>query len=356
MHADVFVVASIADVDAIVSAAQTQHVDVIVALTEAGVLAAAEASERLNLPGLGLDVAIAATDKAEMRKRWRTAKLPQPDFEIAADIQQAQNKIRQIGIPCVVKPTRAWASKGVGVITEKIDVEAALLEAFAVHDGPVIIEEFVPGRLLTAEGFAFDDSAKVVAVGDVETQQVDQHRVNMSLQYPADFDARTISKASTLIVEAARSLGLRRCPFHCECMVAQNGIYLIEMAARGGGGHIFTVLYEPMTGFSGSVRHVQLLLQKRIDPLPDNLVQGGCYRFLSAPAGILERIEGADEASRMPGVIDLGIAIRPGQSGGAVTHDNARHGHVCTIGSNRTEALERAKAAAARVYFIMRQS
>ena len=262
----------------------------------------------MNLPGLGLDVALAATDKGEMRRRWRTAKLSQPDFEIAANIQQAQNKIRQIGIPCVVKPTRAWASKGVSVITEKVDAEAALLEAFAVHSGPVIIEEFVPGRLLTAEGFVSDDTAKVVAVGDVETQQVDQHRVNMSLQYPADFDAKIISEASNSIAEPARSLGLRRCPFHCECMVAQDGVYLIEMAARGGGGHIFTVLYEPMTGFSGVVRLVQHLLQKRMDPLPDNLVQGGCYRFLSAPAGILERIDGVDEASRMPGVIDLGIS------------------------------------------------
>src|SRR5262245_7056301 len=60
-NAHAFVAASVDDVDAIVDAARVHNVDAIIASTEAGVVAASEASERLGLPGLPVDVARAAT-------------------------------------------------------------------------------------------------------------------------------------------------------------------------------------------------------------------------------------------------------------------------------------------------------
>jgi biotin carboxylase len=353
--ADALVAASVDDVAAIVDAGRRHRVDAIIAATEAGVAAAAEASSRLGLPGLPIDVARAATDKGEMRRRWRSAGLTQPDFEVAGDIAAARAAVRHIGLPCVVKPTRSWASKGVGVITTQGEIEPALQDAWAVHGGPVIVEQFVPGNLLTAEGFAFDEVAEVVVMGDVETQEVDRHRVNMSLQYPADFTPPVMREAADLIGRAAIALGLRRSPFHCECMVAPGGVvHLVEIAARGGGGHIFTALYEPMIGFSGIVRQSRLLLGESFHPEPQRKVRGGCYKFLSAPQGVVERIEGVEQARAMPGVVDCGVVIKPGQRGGPVSHDNARHGHVCTIGSDRDEARALAGMAARRISFVMR--
>jgi biotin carboxylase len=354
-NADAFVAASVDDVAAIVDAGRRHRVDAIIAATEAGVTAAAEASLRLGLPGLPIDVARAATDKAEMRRRWRSAGLTQPDFNVAEEIEAARAAVRHIGLPCVVKPTRSWASKGVGVVTSKAEIEPALQDAWAVHGGPLIVERFVPGNLLTAEGFAFDEFAEVVVMGDVETQEIDRHRVNMSLQYPANFSPTVMREAAELIGRAAIALGLRRSPFHCECMVAPGGVvHLVEIAARGGGGHIFTVLYEPMTGFSGIVRQARLVLGESFALAPHRRARGGCYKFLSAPQGIVERIEGVEEARAMAGVVDCGVVIKPGQCGGPVSHDNARHGHVCAIGSDRDEAHASAGTAAGRISFIMR--
>jgi biotin carboxylase len=351
--ADGFVAASVDNVAAIVAAARTFQADVIVALTEAGVRSAAEASAHLRLPGLPIEVAEAATDKIKMRARWRESGLNQPDFALATTTEQARKVVAAIGIPCVMKPTRAWSSKGVSVVMTPADVEPAIVDAFNIHGGPIIVETFISGKLLTAEGFALDHEVEVVAIGDVDTQETDRHRVNMSLQYPANFTQRTVEEAKVLIGNAALSLGLRRSPFHCECMVSDAGVQLIEMAARGGGGHIFSVLYEPMVGFSGIIRQVELLLGKPFEQISRRFPRGGCYRFLSAPSGIIEHVEGVEEASRMPGVIDLAIAIKPGELGGRVTHDNARHGHVCTVGADRDSALDYAKAAASHVHFVM---
>ncbi len=354
VHADVFVSASVEDVDAVTEAAKANRVDVIIAATEAGMRAAASASRDLGLPGLPIETVHAATDKGEMRRRWAAAGLRQPRFDVAATAEEARNIIAGIGRPFVVKPTRSWASKGVSVVMTEPEIGIALADAFAVHGGPVIVEEFVPGRLLSAEGFVSDDTAEVTAIADVEIQDNDRHRVNMALNFPGNFEKQETAEATGLLQRAALALGLRRTPFHAECKVGPHGVELIEMAARGGGGQIFTVLYEPMTGISGIVRQVRLLLDEPVEALPSGPIRGGCSKFLSAPEGILERVEGVEEASRMPGVVDLGIVIAPGQPGGLVTHANARHGYICTIGPNRDEALALANEAARRVRFVMR--
>src|SRR5262249_1215065 len=232
--ADAFVLASVSDADAVTAAARTYRVDAVIAATEAGVRAAAEANHRLGLPGLPLEAAYAATDKAEMRKRWAAAGLCQPRFEIAVSREDAERAVRRFGFPCVVKPTRAWASEGVSVVASQADVAPALLDAFAAHGGPGVVEDFVPGRLLAAEGFVSAHGVGVVVTADVRLQDSDRYRVNMALCFPGDFAPPVLAEATSLMRRAALALGIERTPFHCECMVGPRGVELIEMAARGG--------------------------------------------------------------------------------------------------------------------------
>jgi carbamoylphosphate synthase large subunit len=191
--ADAFVLASVSDAEAVTAAARTHRVDAIIAATEAGVRAAAEASRRLGLPGLSVEAACAATDKADMRKRWAAAGLRQPRFEVAATCEEATQIIGRVGCPCVVKPTRGWASKSVSIATNEADIDLAVADALAVHGGPIIIEDFVPGRLLSAEGFVSDHAVDVVVTADVRLQDSDRHRVNMALCFPGNFERRVMA-------------------------------------------------------------------------------------------------------------------------------------------------------------------
>ena len=351
-HADIFLEHSATDLDAVVEAARKHQIDLVIATTEQGIRTAAAANYRLGLPGLPVNAANAATDKGAMRQRWAAAGLSQPKFKVVETAEIARQAIGQFG-SCVIKPTVGWASRGVSVINTPSDIDVAIDDAFAVSGGPVIVEEFIPGPLLTAEGFVSDGTADVVLIGDVTTQESDRHRVNMTLCYPGKFSSEILSEATDLITKSALALGLVRTPFHCECLVSPQGVVLVELAARGGGGHIFTVLYEPMTGVSGIVRQVRLSLGESVIPLPRTPIKGGCYKFLSAPPGTFFRVEGIEEASKMPGVVDIGISITPGEKGGMVTHDIARHGHLCTVGVDRAHALARAEDAANCVRFIM---
>jgi hypothetical protein len=81
---------------------------------------------------------------------------------------------------------------------------------------------------------------------------------------------------------------------------------------------------------------------------------GASLRFLTAPGGLLAAVEGVERARSLPGVLELGITLRPGERGGVVAFDNARHGYVVTAGATRDEAVARADAVARTIVFRMR--
>jgi biotin carboxylase len=352
-HGDDRVFGSIEDADAVTEAARQHRADLVMAATEAGVLAAATASERLGLPCIGVEVALTCLDKGRMRQAWKRANLQQPDFRLAGTASEIRDSLGKFGLPVVVKPRRAWSSKGVTVVTRSDQIEDAIESAIRHADGHgCIVERFIDGPLLTCDGFVKDGHVTFSMIGDVEFQGHDRYRVNMSLNYPANYPSATIREARNLIAHAVEAVGHRWGAFHCECIVGETGVHLVEIGGRPGGGHLFAHVIEQASGLDAPVVLANLLLRRDVDPSP--LKTGGaCYRFLSAPEGRFAVAEGLAEARQFPGVATIGLSIRPGEIGGAVTHDNARHGWVLTGGKDRDEALQRAKDALASIRIEM---
>ncbi len=351
--ADAAAIASVSDDVAIERAARAHGAAVILPGTEAGVLAAAAASERLGLPTYGLAAARRATDKIAMRETWAARALAQPEFRAVRDPARLDETIRAFGLPAVVKPARNGGSKGVSVIREPAEIAVAAGEA-AQHapDGRCIVERFVDGPLLTADGFVRGDEAFVAMIGDVETQASTRHRVNTALSYPAAYPPEIVAEARALIVDAVRALELRRGAFHAECIAGPDGVVLVEIAARGGGSYLSSTLVGAVCGLSGPVTFARLLLGDDVALAPAR-AGGATLRFLRAPDGIVARVDGLEEARALPGILEAGVAIGPGDRGGDVAFDNARHGHVVAAGATRDEAVARADAAARAIRFTM---
>ncbi|MBV8579530.1 MAG: ATP-grasp domain-containing protein [Candidatus Eremiobacteraeota bacterium] len=352
--ADAFAVASLSDAMEITKAARDVNASVIVPGTEAGVIAAAEASERLGLPTIGVELALRCTDKTAMRAAWQAAGLAQPMFRAVESPDALESALQDFGLPAVVKPARNGGSKGVSVVLSPDAIPFAVDDAVANSaDGRFIVERFVPGPLLTADGFVRGDEVFVAIVGDVETQSSTRHRVNLALNYPAAYPPAVVAEARALITAAIRGLGLRTGAFHIECIVGDDGVVLVEVAARGGGSYLSSTIVGAVCGLSGPVTFAQLLLGDPVALRPLH-ERGAVLRFLQAPDGIVDEIDGLEQARALPGIVELDVALTPGSRGGPVAFDNARHGHVVAVGATRAEAVARADAAARTIAFRMR--
>jgi hypothetical protein len=80
-------------------------------------------------------------------------------------------------------------------------------------------------------------------------------------------------------------------------------------------------------------------------------VGGAIVRFLVPPEGVLEEVEGVEEAHAVEGVHDVRVYREPGHVFGPFLRGADRAGAVLATGDSREEALERADRAAGLIRF-----
>jgi len=341
------------DTDGITDYAREIGADAILAVNEAGLLAAAEASQRLGLNHISPEIALRALDKGLMREAWNAAGLSQPKFQIVDEIAKIPDAALKIGYPLILKPTRNWGSRGISRADTPSDLEWSM-EFAGQHQrsGRFIVEQCVDGIEMTVEGLVKNGEVQILAKSDKEHQPHPRFRVAMGLNYPAKFPEAILQQTDELIIKAAQALGLNNCAIHAEVMVVGEEVYLIEMGARPGGGHIFGQIVEAASGVSMPRALAQILLGEEVNITPKHQ-HGAVYRFFAPPAGIFQSASGIEEAKALPGVLDFGFHLEPGTLVGAIEGDADRPGYCVTTGETREEAMRIADQAIATMRYEM---
>jgi biotin carboxylase len=341
------------DTGSVVRYASSKGVDLILAVNEPGVLTAAEASQQLGLPNIPPDVARRCLHKGLMREAWQRAGLPQPVFTIVRSADAIADAANSIGYPVILKPARNWGSRGVSRVAEPSDLSWSIEFASTnCPDGDFIVEQCLFGTEMTIEGLVKCGQLQVLAQSDKEPQQHSRYRVAMALNYPARFAQWQLDRATEVVTKAAQALGIENGSFHCECMVTETEVFLLEMAVRPGGGHIFGQIVEASSGVCMPQILVRLLLGEDPDIRP-RYQRGACYKFFSPPPGVFQRATGVEEARQLPGILDFGFHMRPGTSVSSIAGDADRPGYAVATAETRDEAIENANRAIASVKYIV---
>jgi biotin carboxylase len=324
----------------------------IMAVNDAGVLAASEVCEKIGLPGCSVEAVRRATDKGLMRESWSHYGLSQPKFIICTSREEIIIAIDKIGFPCVLKPCLNWGSRGVSVIHTKDDVNWAVNFAFNNNrNNRFIVEEYINGFEVTVEGLVKNNEVSILANSDKEHQYHPNFRVAMSLNYPAELQANLFEKLDSLIINAVKSLEINNAAFHAECMIRGEEVFLVEMAARPGGGHIFSFIVEAVSGINMPITLAKILSGEEVDIWP-KYNRGACYKFFNAPPGIYRALHHLDEARKTKGVLDIDFDLEPGTSVGAISGDADRPGYIVTSGKDRAHAVQVAQGAFDKLKFI----
>lgn len=345
----------VTDIRGVINYARQIDADVILPVNELGVLTAAQASRELGLPGLSTEVLEQCINKGRMRDCWHRAGLPQPEYQIVSSVEEIAKAARKLGYPVILKPTKGWGSRGVSLVSNETELPWAINFARGhFHDAQseYVVESFVPGMEMTVEGLVQAGKPHILTWSDKDMQAHPHYRVTMALNYPARITESQADLVSWTVREAVLALGIENGAFHCECMLNESGVYLIEMGARGGGGHIFGLIVEAVTGICMPATFVKILLGEKVNL--DVLAQSGvCYKFFSPPPGVFEAVNGLEKTRQLSGVLDVDFALERGTKIEAIAVGASRPGFVVAVGDNRQEAIANANRAVASVRFIM---
>jgi biotin carboxylase len=303
--------------------------------------------------------AIAARDKRVQRQRLALAGVPVPRSSLHRMDEDPAALAAATRYPCVLKPLRLSASRGVIRADDPASFVVAqrrlgkILESCGDPAGQLLVEEFVPGEEVALEGLLVEDRLHVLALFDkpdpLDGPFFEETIYVTPSRHAAEQQAALVSCATA----AARALGLREGPIHAELRWNAQGPWLIELAARSIGGRCSAVLRFG----GGSVSLEEILLRQAAGlPLPslERETQAAGVMMIPVPgAGRLREVQGIEAARAVPGVDDVVITAHRGQELVPWPEGSRYPGFIFARGEG-PERVERAlRAAHAHLRFVM---
>lgn len=303
-------------------------VDGILATGDAPALLAATVAEAMGLPWHRPAGALASFDKLEARGRRLAAGLPMPWFTLL-DVGQSLDELApRLRFPCVVKPTLLSGSRGVMRADTWDELEAAVVRLRALLRGAelaalrpagverVLIEGFVPGREYALEGVMDRGALHVLAIFDKPDPLDGPFFEESAYVTPPILSDATQRAIGGMVAHAALASGLWHGPIHAECRMNEEGIFVLETAARPIGGLCARALR--FVSASGTlVSHEALLLHHAAGGSLDGFAREGQasgVMMMPVPArGHFREATGLDRARAVAGIEDVLITAKPGE-------------------------------------------
>ena len=301
---------------------------------------AARVAERLGLPHpIDSAAAALATTKSRQRDRFADAGVPHPRLlEVPA-------------APCVVKAPDRQGQRGLTFVRTEEELAGAIEAALAAsRNGSYIVEEYVDGPEVTVNAVSVDGAFHPLLVTDRVTADPPAFGVALAHVSPCVSETQSPIAAASA---AAAALGIENGPTYTQIRIGPDGPKVVELAARLGGGHD-AELVEAVTGVPLNDLALDLALGERACVSEtQSRFGGGCVLFLVPPEGRLQAVEGVEAAAGSEGVVDVRIHREPGHVFGPLRRGRDRAGAVIAVGESREQALERARAAADEIRFVV---
>jgi len=319
---------------------------------------AATVAGRMGLPHNPVAAVLAATDKAEQRRRWAAARVAQPAFRVVSPAARGdllRQAAAQVGFPCVVKAVSLSASQGVLRADHPAAAAAAARRirrvlAAAGRPGaePLLVEEYLPGPELSIDGLLSAGRLTVTAVFDKPESPHGPTFEETVLITPSRLPGPVLAAAVATAGRAARALGLTHGSIHAELRIGQRGGQarpaMLEQAARSIGG-----LCSRALRFGSGTSLEELVLANALGrPAAPrcHLTRPSGVLMLPVPRpGVLRAVEGRAAAAAVPGITGLTVTIPAGQRVRPLPDGDRYLGFVFAEGGTCDEVQEALAAA-----------
>ena len=300
--------------------AQRYPLAAVVGVDDDTAIVAAVIAQRLGLKGNPVPAMQAARDKHQQRELLAKAGVPIPRFMLRGLNEEPAEIARAVTYPCVVKPLRLSASRGViraDNVQGFMKAQNRLKSIVPEPEATFLIEEFIPGYEVALEGLVVSRRMHVLAIFDkpdpLDGPFFEETIYVTPSQVPAVLQKAIVDCAD----RAVRALGITEGPIHAELRYNERGPWLIELAARPIGGRCSAVLKFGEGGTGKGVTLEEIILRHALGmPIPSLQRERQAAGVMMIPipgAGTLQEVRGVADAQAVPLIEDVQITAHPGE-------------------------------------------
>ncbi len=351
-------------VPTVVEFAKTSPINVVLGVNDQTAILASIISEALGLSANSIDSVRAASNKQTMRRLLQKAGLPCPNFVVVGIDENPADIVQEVTFPCVLKPLTLSGSCGVIRADDQESFQQTftrigqLLKTFErpeqeMAGRQILIEDFIPGIEVALEGILTNGTLHPLALFDKPDPLDGPYFEETIYVTPSRLPSDTQLRISESLAKATRAIGLREGPVHGELRINDQGIWVIEVAARSIGGKCSRML-EFGTGRSLEELILLHALGQELPSLDLTTGAGGVMMIPIAQEGILERIEGQEEAQQVPGVEELVMTANPGDHLIPLPEGKRYLGFIVARGAQPEEVEETLREAHRRLTVVIK--
>jgi hypothetical protein len=290
-----------------------------------------------------------------------------PAFQLLLLSEHLSN-LRSVPYPVVVKPLALSGSQGViradddHALAGAIDRVGRLLKTNEVASeretahASVLIEAFIPGSEYAVEGVVTEGALQVFAIFDKPDPLDGPFFEETIYVTPSRAPTATQHEIVAAVASAVRALGLRHGPVHAECRVNDQGIYVLEVAARPIGGLCSKAIR--LLSPNGSLATLEEVLLRHAVGEPvsgyGQIREATGVMMIPIPRrGVYRGVNGVENARRVAGIDDVMITVKPDTTLVPLPEGRSYLGFIFAAGETATVVENALREAHAMLDFVI---
>jgi carbamoyl-phosphate synthase large subunit len=343
--ADVFIQLDTTDMEGNLEVGTTHKIDAIMTdQTDVAVPTVAYVADTMGIEGIGYESSLRFTNKYTMRKYLKLL-LPNnvPDYHFFDNVKQAVVFFEELKFngKYIVKPINSQGSKGVYVL-EASNYKEAITKAFSEsRSNGILIEQFVEGFEYSVEAYVQDGKVYNLALTK-KYHYLSNDCIDVRNTYLGDVSEDLEKSLFDLNERVIKALNLPFGVTHAEYKFDGKNGYVMEIAARGGGGSISSKIVPFLTGFEPNRALFHRLFKKPFKiEVADYKKKFVVMKFFEFKPGVVKKIF-IDQAV-ISDLLVFQLDIKAGSVIKEVFDSRDRPGYFVVAGEDRDMVLRKEK-------------
>ena len=307
-------------------------------------------AEKLGLPGIPFETALDASDKERMRRRFREAGVPSPEFIIMKSPPEEGKASPFQGAPfswpVVVKPVDNMGARGCRRVDNFAELKIAVIDALKFsRSGRAIVEEYMEGPEYSVDALVYKGEITICGIADRHIF-FPPYFIEMGHTMPSAEDPAKIQALLDTFIRGVKALGITNGAAKGDIKFTPRGPMIGEIAARLSGGYMSGWTYPYSSGVLPTRGAIEIALGEKPSLTEPEWNWTSAERaFISIP-GKVRSIGGLEKARVMRHVKDVFARVKPGSSVSFPENNVTKCGNIISAAESRQEAIDTAESAA----------
>lgn len=348
-YANIFLRSDIFAIDKIEEFCKGKRIDAVMSdECDIAIPVVAELSEKLGTRAISREMASLYTDKFSMREFANSINLKHPEYRLCRNLKEAIDFYDYMGGKIIIKPLDSNASHGVFVINNVQDLERLFPEsmAFSRIKKAIIAEQYINGKEFTIDGIKTRTCHYTLAISEKKHYKHNPCIAN-ELLFTYDNKEYDYDRLRRINDEFVLNSKLEYGFTHAEYKYENGEYYLIEIAARGGGNLISSIITQYLSGYDTYNYLIEASLNGAVDfdfsIDNDYKSRAAVLKFFETPGdgGVVKNIKGLDTIKEICDVKAIELNFNIGDKIEKAENDSVRIGYyvACSETYNRLKKI-----------------